>query len=320
MKARMYKSDEFVYYATETDKGSYNVFSTDTNTMESEDINWLFNAKSFDSLEEAQEKLVKRAQVQGWEEMTDEEIAEFEAQVENLPDDNEEDSELAVIEVEDTDGFDAEVSPAIPTGTKVSILDEAFEDILDDIDRKLNAALKISAASNESFALTVKMVFDPTNGEYKIEHTTGFQFEPVKVQDKRKLAHVVPIVLDENGDPIIPEDREKQMNFNDYEPGATVTTDEYGVVEKVEFDEGFDLDPMSEEDGEGGNNVDFCSENNCEFHGAIDGSCNFDIDMSNEELLSFSSEIREAHDQLGCTSKEIVKAYNKLNEEEDDDE
>lgn len=153
--------------------------------------------------------------------------------VDNLPD------ELGPESVEESAEPEPEADDLI-TGERVSLRDRAFDEIIDDADSKLVSALRFSLQSRSKFDLTIKISFQNYGGRVTVSGESGYKFEPVNYKSKVALMDDLEIVLDSNGDPVFPDNRPKQLTMDDLQPEATVTVDQSGVVEQIEFAEAED--------------------------------------------------------------------------------
>lgn len=137
-------------------------------------------------------------------------------------------------EAADGDGLPEETD--IPMGKRLSLRDSEFDSIIYTIDGKLNSALRTAIDARQGFALTAKISFVPVGGSFRIKHEIGYQFDPIKVKDKGELYEDIQIILDDQGYPIIPFDREHQLAFEESQ-GMTVSTDASGVIENIDYHE-----------------------------------------------------------------------------------
>lgn len=125
---------------------------------------------------------------------------------------------------------------------------EAFNEIMDLADERLNMALRkcLSSESTERFDLTIKITFEAAQGRVKpVMQESGYKFEPASYKVKTGVLDDIEIVLNSNGDPVILNNRPKQLTMDDLQPESTetdmtVTADQSGVVEQIEFAEAED--------------------------------------------------------------------------------
>lgn len=226
--------------------------------------------------------------------------------------------------------------PAIPTGERVSLRDSAFGTLLDACDEKINRALRMSVDAGQGFSFTAKVAFEPRGCAFGIKYETGYQFDPIKVKDKGELYEEIPIQLDESGNPIIPYDRQHQINFDELQPGreipptGTVTVDgKTGIVEGYQEggEEHEDL-PTSDDitnsivkdDLEGGAPAQLipCENYDCPFYGApneeISGCC---FDSEDSDSPDYAGDVWEAVHMHGCQRQEVLDAYRHNDPEND---
>ena len=121
----------------------------------------------------------------------------------------------------------SEPEQTISAGERVSLRDEAFEPLIYACDNQINNALRVAVETGKGFTFTAKISFEAQSGGlFNISHETGYQFDPIKIKNKGTLYEPLRIVLDENGVPIIPYDREHQITLAEsmsQPPAATVT-------------------------------------------------------------------------------------------------
>ena len=214
----------------------------------------------------------------------------------------------------------------IPAGERVSLRDNAFSSLLDACDSKINAALRVAVETKQSFTFQAKVTFDYRGGVFSIKHETGYQFDPIKVKDKCELAEEIQIVLDEDGNPVIPYDREHQLNFDEIQPGqreyppsgGTAKVDgKTGIVEDYQEDGREPEDPPTSDDttnpavgddsdpGEKPDELYPCDNFDCPFYAppdSGDSGCSFYGKV-------YPSNVSEAVEVYGCTRPEVLQAY-----------
>lgn len=147
---------------------------------------------------------------------------------------------------EQIEGEDENHGIAIEDHTSLRM--EAFNEIMDLADERLNMALRkcLSSESTERFDLTIKITFEAAQGRVKpVMQESGYKFEPASYKVKTGVLDDIEIVLNSNGDPVILNNRPKQLTMDDLqpestEPDMTVTADQSGVVEQIEFAEAED--------------------------------------------------------------------------------
>lgn len=226
----------------------------------------------------------------------------------------------------------------IPAGEPVSLRDNAFSDLIDICDSKINQALRTMFDLRQtSFSFTAKITFERRGGAFGIKHETGFNFDPIKVKDKGELYEEIPIQLDGNGNPIIPYDHQHQMNFDELQPGreippagGTATVDgKTGIVEHYETDGHEDL-PAVDEQGEcagedapqGGDPEEKlypCENFDCPFYGLPDvgdGGCCYEQDVRDTRDPSIKSDVADAVRFYRCTRPEVIQAFAEANPDE----
>lgn len=216
----------------------------------------------------------------------------------------------------ETEDEDEESEAEFPPGERVSLRDSAFSDLLDACDEKINLALRVAVQAKQEFTFTAKVTFVRRGEAFSVKHETGYQFEPIKCKDKGELYEDIPIVLDKDGNPIIPHDREHQMSFSDLppanEPEMEVAADGSGVVEELQS-----LDDVECADRPN------CDKITCPFNlteiGSLASVCGFVPQEGAAELdADLKGSICTAIEN-GCTRPEVQDAYNTLKFEQLDE-
>lgn len=221
----------------------------------------------------------------------------------------------------DDDGENT-IKHKIIAGKHVSLGDDEFSDIIDIFDGKINEALRVAIETKKGFTFQAKITFDYIGGAFRIKHDEGYQFDPIKVKTKGELPEDIQIVLDESGNPIIPDDREHQVTFDELQSGrvippATVTVDgKTGIVEN--YDDGNSKTPEDDDEPEGKPYP--CKNIGCPFYGVSDvgdAGCRFYAGF-------YSGAERDVEDAIlfySCTRPEVLQAYadGQVNKESDDE-
>lgn len=229
----------------------------------------------------------------------------------------------------------------IPAGERVSLLDNAFSALIAACDEKINRALRTSVDAGQGFTFTAKVTFEPRGSVFGVKYETGYQFDPIKVKDKGELYEEIQIALDDAGNPIIPYDRQHQINFDELQPGrvipptpVTTTVDgNTGLVEDVQMDDEEPEDsPTSDditnsvvgadlEENEGTEQqLPPCDHEDCPFYGVPDegnGGCCFDSEDPDDS--NFSGDLWTAVNMENCLRGTVLEAYRKNNPEDDYD-
>lgn len=242
----------------------------------------------------------------------------------------------------DEDEEDSEVPQNnIPAGELVSLRDDAFSTLIDICDSKINQALRTMFELRQtSFSFTAKITFERRGPAFNIKHETGFNFDPIKVKDKGELYDEIPIQLDEDGNPIIPYDREHQINFDELQPGreippsGTATVDgNTGILEDYQEDGEEPEDPPVgdniadsvvssdlKEDGEPPQLLPPCDKHDCPFFAiGVDEDSGCCFDEFNEEDSSFAGDVWEAINMHDCMREKVLDAYRMNNPDDDYD-
>ena len=211
----------------------------------------------------------------------------------------------------------SEPKQTISAGKRVSLRDSEFDSFIFACDDKLKEALSRAVKTDENFIFIAKVKFRAMpGGLFDIAHEEKFQFDPVEVKSKGTLYEPLRIVLDENGVPIIPYDREHQITLAEsmsQPPAATVTADASGMVLSVETEEESD----SDEEPEKSQTEDLfpfpCSHSDCSFFGS--NTQGVGCMLRPEEFEHPDPEdwdrLREAED-CGCTRDCVIDCCNKF--------
>lgn len=205
----------------------------------------------------------------------------------------------------------------IPAGEYVSLRDDAFSSLIDICDNKINQALRtMFELRQNSFSFTAKITFERRGDAFGIKHETGFNFDPIKVKDKGELYDEIPIQLDENGNPIIPYDRQHQINFDELQPGRVIHPDDT-VKTTVDGNTGLVNEVHTGEESE--KKLYPCDHHDCPFFGVDDdesAGCCFDPQVDGNDEGSVG-DIWEAVNMNYCERPEISEAYHKNNPDEE---
>lgn len=201
-----------------------------------------FYFRSHATFEEAQAALDLHARIKGWEEaQTDEPesqlpeggfdelypeedpspAAQDDGTEEELPPLRSTDHDYDPDPEEDESAEDLveEENHGIAIEDHTSLRMEAFNEIMDLADARLNMALRkcLSSESTERFDLTIKITFEAAQGRVKpVMQESGYKFEPASYKVKTGVLDDIEIVLNSNGDPVILNNRPKQMTMEDY--------------------------------------------------------------------------------------------------------
>jgi len=229
----------------------------------------------------------------------------------------------------------------IPSGQPVSLRDSVFDEIINACDAKINSALRVMLESHQrKFDFTAKISFELQGDMLAVTHETGYKFEPINYKDKKTLYEDIQIVLGADGNPMIPYDREHQINFDEIQPGrvippspVTTTVDgNTGLVEDVQIDE--EDQASNPEDGSNGDDAPVinefseespllipCDHQDCPFYGTADdgrSGCLFDTESKDD--INFAGDVWTAVNMENCQRIAVLQAYRKNNPEEDYDE
>jgi hypothetical protein len=212
----------------------------------------------------------------------------------------------------------------IPAGQSVSLRDNVFVEIIDACDAKINSALRVMLESHQrKFDFTAKISFNLQGDRLAVTHETGYKFEPINYKDKATLYEDIQIVLGADGNPMIPYDREHQINFDEIQPGrviapsGTVTVDgNTGIVERYQEDGEEPEDPDGKEQ-----TLPVCDREDCPFHGANDNGCTgCCFDTEDQDDSSFPGDVWSAVHMESCKRPEVLEAYHQRTDLDDEDD
>ena len=234
----------------------------------------------------------------------------------------------------DEDDEEESRQSSIPAGEPFSLKDDSLTNLINIFDGSINEALRVAVKAKQGFTFQVKITFDYRGGAFAIKHDEGYQFDPIKVKTKGELAEEIQIVLDEDGNPVIPYDREHQINFDELQPGreisptGTATVDgKTGIVESYQEDAAEDQahgDPQGDlpEDEEPAEKLYPCENFDCPFYGLPDdgdAGCCYDQDVRDTRDPSIKSDVVDAVHFYRCTRPEVIQAFAEAHPDEDTD-
>lgn len=188
-------------------------------------------------------------------------------------------------------------------GQTVSLLDDVFREIVAACDEKINSALRVMLESHQrKFEFTAKIIFEQLGGTIEVTHETGYKFEPINYKSKTVLREPIQVVLGDDGNPIIPYDREHQMTFSEMEEaGSTVTSDASGVVESIQPD----------------NAREECQTLDCPFYDLeSESSCM----LSDPDFHGSDRDVRDAVEFAGCRRPELIRLYTAIDTQKEETE
>ena len=188
-------------------------------------------------------------------------------------------------------------------GQPVSLLDDAFQEIVSACDEKINSALRVMLETHQrKFEFTAKIIFEQSGGAVDITHETGYKFEPINYKSKMVLREPIQVMLGDDGNPIIPYDREHQMTFSEMEePYSIVTTDASGVVESIQPD----------------NAREECQTLDCPFYDLeSESSCM----LSDPDFHGSDRDVRDAVEFAGCRRPELIRLYTAIDTQKEETE
>jgi hypothetical protein len=222
-----------------------------------------------------------------------------------------------------------EPAPSVPkdviVGERVSLRNSEFEDILDAADTGLNGLIRTLREKNQHDGeLNIKVIFEDYGTAFRfsgqISGKINYSLKPVKIS----LDENVEIKFDEFGNPVIPYNRQHQMNFDEIQPGRvippkpiTTTVDgNPGLVEDVQVEDETDEDPDAQKTQQFS-----CDQEDCPFHGTCNdddsSGCCFDTEDSDDS--NFPGDIWTAVNMENCQRGAVLEAYRKNNPENDYD-
>ncbi|HEX2986123.1 MAG TPA: hypothetical protein VHO71_04835 [Caproiciproducens sp.] len=228
----------------------------------------------------------------------------------------------------------------IPAGELVSLMDDSFTNLINIFDSSINEALRVAVKARQGFTFQAKITFDYRGGAFAIKHDEGYQFDPIKVKTKGELGEEIQIVLDEDGNPIIPYDRQHQINFDELQPernippSGTATVDgSTGIVEDYQEDGEEPEDPPTSDDitneivgtdlekeKEPEQLLPTCDHEDCPFHGAADNGCTgCCFDTEDPDGMNYAGDVWTAVNMESCQRPEVLNAYRRNNPDDDYD-
>lgn len=230
-----------IYFVKETSTGRFRVcVCSAPEDMDDEDAcftSYLF--RSCDTFEQAQAELDRAARNRGWMNITDRLLpegregtdldaseesqlpaGEFDELYEDDPDPAftfmssdecprkvEGVPEQTVPAEEDSDELsESDAKPeqaAVPIGKRISLRDEAFYDIVRDIDDQINSALRYAVPSESNFEVSVKISFQNQRGAFTVTSESGYKLEQVKFKSKVALRDDLLIAIGNDGVPLL---------------------------------------------------------------------------------------------------------------------
>lgn len=232
----------------------------------------------------------------------------------------------------------------IPAGERVSLQDNAFSALIAACDEKINRALRTSVDAGQGFTFTAKVTFEPRGNVFGVKYETGYQFDPIKVKDKGELYEEIQIALDDAGNPIIPYNRQHQINFDELQPGRlippapvkTTVDGNTGLVESVATEDSEDEleDPPTSDDttnevvgadlqDDYKEQLSPCDHYDCPFYAVPDDGkpgCCFDPGAEDAGDPSIVGNVWTAVNMESCQRQEVMESYRKNNPEEDYDD
>lgn len=145
-------------------------------------------------------------------------------------------TEIAAEEIAAEEPAEEITAPERVSGRRVSITSPEFDPVVYKIDDIIVRALRTAVDAHQGFTVTAKIQFTPAGARFAVSHNVGYKFDPIKVDEKGELYEDLLVELDEDGNPIIPDDSAQQVTL-DETFGLTVTADASGVVQSVDLDD-----------------------------------------------------------------------------------
>lgn len=213
--------------------------------------------------------------------------------------------------------------PSIPkdvvVGERVSLRNSEFDDILDAADVSLNSLIRaLRDKKQHDGELNIKVTVEDYITAFHFGGQVGGKINYSLKSVKISLDDNIEIKFDESGNPVIPYDRQHQLNFDEIQPGRvipptpiTTTVDgNTGLVEKVHAD--------GESEDESKQRLSPYDHNDCPFFGVDDdenAGCCFDTEDTDDS--SFPGDVWSAVHMESCKRPEVLEAYRKNNPDED---
>jgi len=210
------------------------------------------------------------------------------------------------------------------SGVALSLQDDIFLEMM----AKANASLCELAGSliigrQREGDVTIKLTLLNDNGNLDFKYAVTGVPKPTKVTRKGESYESIQIVIDKYGNPMIPYDREHQINFDEIQPGrmipptpVTTTVDgNTGLVEDVQV-EG---EPDEVQDTQK-SQLAPCGHVDCPFWGNSDiedsGCC---FDSEDPDSMNYAGDVWTAVNMENCQRGAVLEAYRKNNPEDDYD-
>ena len=222
-----------------------------------------------------------------------------------------------------------EDNPAEVAGSPLDLRGEEFRFILDPANTALNRFVAmLHAKKQHEGEINIKVTFEDDGGSYifggAVSGKINLAMKPQKV-----VGDAVELKFDEQGNPIVPADREHQLSFDEVPPesGGTATVDgNTGIVEHFEENQSAADESKDEQAGQDEPATENkpkelypCKNVDCPFYeydadGAASG-CGFG-NFEREKIDLF--DVTEAVEQNSCTREGVLQVYADSHPEEDE--
>ena len=242
---------------------------------------------------------------------------------------------------DDEDDDQDEEAPAEVTGDPISLRGHELDDIVSTADSALNKLIAtLHAKKQRDGEMTVKITFEDDGfGQYIFGGTVSGKIN-YTIKPQKISGEPIELKFDAQGNPVVPADRQHQLNFDEIQPGreippsgGTATVDgTTGIIEHYEADS--PEDPPAEEpqedageeaapmDPEPEEKLYPCKNYDCPFYGVPDdgtAGCCYDPrkgDAAKDAIVA--KDIEDAILFNNCCRDEVITAYAAAHPDEDE--
>ena len=228
-------------------------------------------------------------------------------------------------EDEENDDQGEELSAEV-IGNPPSLRGSELDAIVTTADSVLNGLIAmLHEKKQRDGEMTIKITFEEEGYNQFVFGGTVSGKINYTVKPQKIFVEPVELKFDIHGNPIVPADRQHQINFDELQPGrvippsSTVTVDgTTGIVEDYqETAEVSDTD-LQEEDQE--QILPPCDHEDCPFHGSADNGCTgCCFDSEDPDGVNFAGDVWTAVNMEFCQRPGVMEAYQKNNPEDDYD-
>lgn len=233
----------------------------------------------------------------------------------------------------DDEGDQDEEAPAEVTGDPLSLRGSEFDEIVTTADTVLNGLIAmLHAKKQRDGEMTIKITFEEDGYDQfifggAVSGKINYTVKPQKISSEP-----VELKFDAMGNPVVPADRQHQLNFDEIQPGqreippsgGTATVDgTTGIIERYEADSPEDphaegpQEAISEEaaptDSEPEEKLYPCKNYDCPFYGVPDdGAAGCCYDPRKDDAAKDATVAKRIEDAIlfnNCCRDEVITAY-----------